>query len=200
MVSGVYLITNKINGHMYVGGSLDIERRFYEHKLSKDINKCAVDKAIKKYGADNFTYQIITELPPDWSIIGEHEKYWIRFYNTFHDRNHYNLNEGGNTVVYGNIHPFTGKKRPEHSKRMMGKNNPFYGKHHSKENIIKQSELKKGKNNPGYRDDIPSGECLYLEKKHTNATNRGLAKKYNCAHSTIQGRIAKFLMGANIHG
>ena len=95
MVSGVYLITNLINGHMYVGGSVDIMRRFRQHKLGVDADIHPIDNAIKKYGVDNFSFQIITELPPDWKIIGEHEKYWIKFYNTFKDPKHYNLTKGG---------------------------------------------------------------------------------------------------------
>lgn len=40
----------------------------------------------------------------------------------------------------GEKHHFYGKKRPEHSKRMQGKNNPFYGK----------GFVQSGKNNPFY--------------------------------------------------
>lgn len=109
MTSGIYLITNNLNGNMYVGGSVDIERRFKEHKRGDDIKTSAIDKAIRKYGADNFTYQIIIELPPDWTVIGEHEKYWIKFYNTFHDRKHYNSTGGGNGVGSGQNHPCYGK-------------------------------------------------------------------------------------------
>lgn len=98
MVSGIYLIINKINGHMYVGGSVDIEKRLDEHKRGKDADNQAIDRAILKYGKENFSYQVITELPTDWNIIGEHEKYWIKLYNTFKDSNHYNLTEGGEGI------------------------------------------------------------------------------------------------------
>lgn len=102
MISGIYLITNKINGHKYIGGSKDIRRRFNEHKRCSDIESSAIDRAIYKYGADNFSYEIITELPLDWNVIGEHEKYWIKFYNTFKDKQHYNLTPGGDgNVVFG---------------------------------------------------------------------------------------------------
>lgn len=95
MVAGIYLITNKINGHMYVGGSVDIEKRFQEHQRGDNTDVQAIDRAIIKYGKDNFIYQIITELPADWDIIRKHEIYWIKFYNTFNDRRHYNLTDGG---------------------------------------------------------------------------------------------------------
>lgn len=122
MISGIYLITNKINGHMYVGGSIDITRRFKSHKNCCDIKTSAIDKAINKYGKENFSYQIITELPADWNVIGEHEKYWIRFYNTFKDRKHYNLTGGGDGVGSGENHPFYGKTRLNFT----GENNPNF--------------------------------------------------------------------------
>lgn len=122
MVSGVYLITNKINGHMYVGGSVDIESRFDDHKRGKDADVQAIDRAILKYGKENFIYQIITELPADWNVIGKHEKYWIKFYNTFKDRKHYNLTGGGDGVGSGENHPNYGKTRPNFT----GENNPNF--------------------------------------------------------------------------
>ena len=159
MTSGIYLITNKINNHMYVGGSIDIERRFREHKRGADVDNQAIDRAILKYGKENFTYQIITELPPDWKIIGNHEKYWVKFYNTFKDRKHYNLDEGGGGVS-GFKHSDETKKKisesckgktlSEETKQKIGEankgeNNYFYGKHHTEETKKKMSESHKGK-------------------------------------------------------
>ena len=174
MTSGIYLITNKINDHMYVGGSIDIERRFREHKNYKGLKTQAVDRAIKKYGADNFTYQIITELPADWKVIGEHEKYWVKFYNTFKDKQHYNLDEGGrgrsdythsnetkmkiSKAKKGKPNPTKGISRPD----MAGENNPFYGKHHTEETKIKMSENHadySGDNHPGWKNYARIVKC-----------------------------------------
>lgn len=112
MTCGIYLITNKINGHMYVGQSIDIQKRFNEHKNGMDSKQkrggdyySLIDTAIIKYGKENFLYQIITELPLNQKLLNIHEKYWIEFYNTFKDKNHYNQTEGGNGVGFGKNHP-----------------------------------------------------------------------------------------------
>lgn len=96
MTCGIYLITNKINGHMYVGQSSDIEERWKSHiKKSKSKDALIVDKAINKYGSENFSLQIITKLPNIKSVKDKHEKYWIKFYNTYENPNHYNQDDGG---------------------------------------------------------------------------------------------------------
>lgn len=64
MTCGIYKITNKINGHSYIGQSLNIEQRWTEHK--KCINNTeswdrSLYKAIRKYGLDNFSWEIIEE-------------------------------------------------------------------------------------------------------------------------------------------
>lgn len=97
MVSGTYLIINKETGQKYIGGSIDIDYRMYLHEHSP--NDCSyIDIAIKKYGFDNFKWITLEELPADWGIIGESEKYWIEFYNTFKNKKHYNLTEGGEGI------------------------------------------------------------------------------------------------------
>lgn len=165
MVAGIYLITNKINGHMYVGGSINIKKRLNEHKRGSDLENQAIDRAILKYGKENFTYQIITELPADWKVIGKHEKYWINFYNTFEDKNHYNLTEGGGGTS-GWKHSEDFKK--EQSKRMSGENNPFYNKTHTKESRDLMSKNLKG-----------NGKGIPKTKKSNIKRSNSISKKIN---------------------
>lgn len=154
MVCGIYLITNKLNGHKYVGQSVNIHKRFNEHKRGADANTQAIDRAILKYGKDNFDYQIITQLPANKKVLDVHEKYWISFYNTFKDRKHYNLTEGGEgspmtPEIKAKISKAnTGKKHTQETKDYLskinkGKNNHFYGKKHSEESKRKMSESSK---------------------------------------------------------
>lgn len=86
---GIYKITKKENGKSYIGQSNDIERRFSEHKTKIDI---PIEIAIKKYGTDAFSFEIIEKCSLDQ--LDEREKYWIAFYNTYKGFG-YNCNEGG---------------------------------------------------------------------------------------------------------
>ena len=99
MSCGIYKITNKINGHSYIGLSKDIEKRFSEHKSKaihsnkKDDLDKALYRAMRKYGIDNFSYEIIEECPKE--KLKEREIYWISYYNTYENREDYNETPGG---------------------------------------------------------------------------------------------------------
>jgi group I intron endonuclease len=51
---GIYKITNKINGKIYVGQSNNIKRRFWEHQNRGTASRIPVDAAIEKHGSENF--------------------------------------------------------------------------------------------------------------------------------------------------
>lgn len=85
---GIYKITKKSNGKSYIGQSVDIERRFKEHKYKKDI---PIEIAIQKYGEDAFTYEIVEEC--ELSELDKKESYWIDYYDSYNKG--YNCNEGG---------------------------------------------------------------------------------------------------------
>lgn len=94
MTCGIYKITKKDTKQIYIGQSIDIERRIEEHKASR-YNNTYIDNAINKYGIDAFDYEIIEELDPIQEILDEREIYWIKEFDSFLNPNHYNLESGG---------------------------------------------------------------------------------------------------------
>jgi len=57
----LYRITNKINGKIYIGQTIDYIRRWYEHKRAARSGKSGqiISYAIAKHGEDNFKFEII---------------------------------------------------------------------------------------------------------------------------------------------
>lgn len=92
MTCGIYMIKNKKTGQKYIGQSVDIERRWREH-ISQGKEKTYIDRAINKHGRDNFILIIIEETTQD--NLDDREQYWITYYNTYYNINHYNLSPGG---------------------------------------------------------------------------------------------------------
>lgn len=71
---GIYKITNKINGNFYIGQSIDIQRRFTEHKTPHG-KMTSIKLAIKKYGKENFKFEVIEECKVE--ELDAKEIYWI---------------------------------------------------------------------------------------------------------------------------
>lgn len=113
MACGIYRITNKVNGHMYIGMSKDIKSRIKNHyshglngKRQDDLDK-PLYKAFKKYGIENFDWDILEECSED--KLKEREIYWIKYYGTYENREYYNETPRGdcpgkNTVHLGEDH------------------------------------------------------------------------------------------------
>lgn len=79
-VCGIYKITNQLNNKIYIGQSIDIGRRWSEHKSRAfETNTNCYYKplycAIRKYGLKNFNFEIIEECSPE--NLNEREKYYI---------------------------------------------------------------------------------------------------------------------------
>jgi group I intron endonuclease len=67
MISGVYAIVNKANGHRYVGSSSDIERRWQKHVSLLERGKhhnLHLQHAWNYYGKDNFKFVLLFECAP----------------------------------------------------------------------------------------------------------------------------------------
>lgn len=96
-VSGIYKIENKINGKVYIGQSVDVYRRLKKHIWDlKNNNGSVLYKALKKYGIENFIYELIEECNID--KLDEREIYYIKKYNSYigvEGSNGYNMNQGG---------------------------------------------------------------------------------------------------------
>lgn len=78
---GIYKITNKINGHSYIGQSIDIAKRWKNHIISSsNKNDKGYDyplyRAIRKYGIDNFSFEVLEECSQH--LLDKQEKYWIK--------------------------------------------------------------------------------------------------------------------------
>lgn len=93
-MTGIYKITNIINGKCYIGASKDIERRFKEHRnnynSTQEYNK-TLYKAFRKYNIINFSFEILEETSLD--NMFEREKYWINYFDSY--QNGYNETYGG---------------------------------------------------------------------------------------------------------
>ena len=94
---GIYKITNNINGKIYIGQSINIYERWKQHEYkafncNEKAYNSAIHQAYRKYGIENFSYEIIEECSPEQ--LDAREIYWIKQLNSL-TPNGYNITSGG---------------------------------------------------------------------------------------------------------
>ena len=82
--SGIYKVTNIKTNEIYIGKSTKISDRFQNHVKSacglEGVAESQFQRALKKYGVDSFTWELLEEVPKE--NLNEAEKRWIEFYGT----------------------------------------------------------------------------------------------------------------------
>jgi group I intron endonuclease len=174
---GIYKIKNP-KGKIYIGQSIDIEKRFNVYKLMHCINQPRLFRSFKKYSIDNHTFEIITEC-----LIHELNNL-ERYYQDLYDAcGIFGLNcklTNSNDRFGG--HSFETKQKISFSK--IGDKNPMK----KAEARFKASESQKNKYNNGYvnhfkgkkhSDDSIKKISESLKGKRVGENNSFFGKKHS---------------------
>jgi len=100
---GIYKITNP-KGKIYIGQSINIERRFKEYKQLQCTQSKKLYNSLQKYGWKQHIFEIVEECSVN--LLNEKEEYWIINFNS---------HIVGLNIKLSSKPLWTGKKRPEHS-------------------------------------------------------------------------------------
>lgn len=163
----VYVITNKINGKKYIGCTeRELRLRWNKHiyKMNEG-SQCALHKAIRKYGKDNFEINLLEVYKSKLDMLVGEIKY-IEMYNTYYNGYNETLGgEGGNTNSGKQFHK---EWRLKISKSHIGKSC-----------ILRRR----------FSDNVEKEICkLYIEE---NRSAYSLSKQFNCYRSTIYSLLKR---------
>ena len=93
---GIYKVTNKKTGKVYVGQSVDIMKRWVAHSNIAVKKLSLLQQDIKGLGIEWFTFEVI-ELC-DKTLLNVREKHWIKELDTMTPTG-YNLTAGGGRKI-----------------------------------------------------------------------------------------------------
>ena len=185
--SGIYMCTCNINGRSYIGQSSDVKLRKCRHlselRSNRHFNQ-HLQNAYNKYKEYNFSWTVLEYC--DENDLDNREMYWISYYDTY--KNGFNANEGGAanrnfertdefkqtlSVILKESWANADDRRKEFSERMLGENNPMFGKC--------------GSLNPAYGKDH-SGENNGMYGKHHTEEAKELNRQ---AHLGKKNKMSK---------
>lgn len=140
--TGIYKITNTVNGKCYVGSAINIKRRFKDHRNLLNIGKhhsLYLQRSWDRYGKEAFKFSILFYCDKDCLLFFEQRAIDICRSSK---SNGYNVSP--------NAENRKGVKSSDETRRRLseshrGKVSGMKGKHHSPESKLKMSEANTGR-------------------------------------------------------
>lgn len=169
----VYMTTCLVNNKKYIGHHSWDGEGLDPKYFGSGVN---IKKALKKYGKENFTCEIIESCNSDVEAY-QKEKKWIDFYDAVDNPEFYNISSGG----FDDCRAGLTQEQKEDWKHKIGDAqrgclNHRWGTHPSEETRRKLSEANKGENNPMYGKHLSEESRKKLSEalKGTAPPNKGV--------------------------
>ena len=182
---GIYCIENKINHMKYIGQSVNIRKRWQEHK--RELNKGThhndhLQNAWTLYGSKNFLFTVL-ELC-DKESLDTLEKRWVETLKTMDRKCGYNIGTPGNCCMLHRHHTLSSRKKMSEWRKLhtIGKDNGFYGKKHTKSTLDKISKKLKGAKHPKAKLS-ESDVLLIIDMFMDGKTSKEIAEVFNVSKS-----------------
>lgn len=188
----VYIIQNQINNKIYIGVTVNLQERWYQHtsiaahpEWKKDNRYHYLHSAIHKYGKENFSKSIL-ETFSNYGEALDAESFWIEFFRSWDRSIGYNLTRGGEGTI-GRKLSIAHKNKI--SKSLLG-NKRSLGFKHSIETKDKMSQSHIGDKN--HKAKLTEQDVRDIRNHHSENVNivndifQSLSKRYGLSVSGLE--------------
>lgn len=169
----IYKVTNIVNNKIYIGQTINLNKRKIRHIQQSKIPKTYFERAINKYGEDKFIWEIICYCI-DKDDLNQKEIEFINFYGGANSNLNYNSRDGGSggKLSTESLEKMKKSRRVPWSKkrREACKNKPLSEEHKKK---ISNSIKNRYKNDPILRQKQSENA---KNRKHTEKTKNKLSE------------------------
>lgn len=165
-IAGIYKLESP-SGKVYIGQSIDLQRRINAHRRLENCKNYPLELAIKKYGWENFKVTILVAFSPtDYSkdklFLNRLEAFFIKEYDC--------VSSGYNILPAASNYTYT-EERKQHLRELN------LGKHHSPESIAKIKAYQSNRT-PEHRNNIRLSHLgKKLSPEHRAKLGKHLRKK-----------------------
>lgn len=178
---GIYKIESP-SGKVYIGQSIDIERRFKKYKRQVTKVQPKLYNSFMKHGSDNHIFTVLEECKPE--ELTQKEDYWIKRYNS--------TEEGLNVKQAGSKGKISESSKQKISKALSGRKITWgnkislgnLGRKRSSETKKNLSNLKNEYWKEKYRDVYEKSDVIKKEFK-SGVSKRQLMNKYRVGRDTL---------------
>jgi group I intron endonuclease len=184
-ISGIYSITNTVNGKRYVGSTLNYHRRIADHfrDLRNGTHRnCHLQAAFRKYGESAFVAALVECVPIELLLDTEQK--------------HLDENKGGYNIAKCAESPARGAKRSQETRDKMSKAKK--GQVRTPEWRANLSKSLKGRTfSPEWRANLSAG-CKGKVNSQETRLKMGNAKKGHIKSPETRARLSASKMGHSV--
>jgi len=179
--SGIYKIVNKFNNKIYIGSSINLNRRLKDHiyhLIKNNHHSLLLQRSWNKYGFEYFDIEILEFC--DKNRLQEREQYYLDLYKSYNPNFGYNISKDTSSFSRGMKHSDEWKRLQ--SKRMIGHQN--YLQYHTEETKQKIREK-------SLRRQFSNETREKLSKSLIGNRNGSKTKGYKRTQAQIENHINK---------
>lgn len=202
----LYRITNCVNGKIYIGQTIQPDKRWYQHKVSAVKPVMIISHAIKKYGNDAFEFEVIAACK-SCEDANHTETFLVQQYDCLVPKG-YNVAPGGMNAP--KTEEWKQKLRdhwadPEYKEKVSAAiSKANLGREHTEQSKQNMSKAKSGSGNPNFGTKRPEetkrkiADSL-LGVPHTEERRKNLSLSKIKTTPEQEGEIrVKFMLGRNL--